>query len=85
MSMWDDDAGYTYDDPKHSQWADYMAYRADTQRKATRENAPAPMLEQWVQERLDAARKALDEATVRVLALRDDFESGRLTPGEDDR
>lgn len=41
MSMWDDEAGYSRDDPKHPGWADMHAERADHGRKAVRESAPA--------------------------------------------
>lgn len=37
MSFWDDDAGYDRDDPKHPDWADAMADRADMQRKREKE------------------------------------------------
>ena len=30
--MWDDDAGYDRDDPKHPDWADAMADKADRER-----------------------------------------------------
>ena len=39
MSMWDDEAGYDYDDPKHPTYADRMFDLADMLRKAERENA----------------------------------------------
>lgn len=35
--MWDDEAGYDRDDPKHPDWADAMADRADMQRKRLKE------------------------------------------------
>lgn len=37
MSMWDDEAGYDRDDPKHPDWADAIADRADLLRKREKE------------------------------------------------
>jgi len=37
MSMWDDEAGYDYDDPKHPTWSDRMLDMADSLRKISKE------------------------------------------------
>jgi len=39
--MWDDEAGYDYDDPKHPDYEDALLGWVDQVRKAERENVPS--------------------------------------------
>jgi hypothetical protein len=40
MSLWDDEAGYARDDPKHPDFAENWRGWADDERKRRKENAP---------------------------------------------
>lgn len=54
MSLWDDEAGFSRDDPKHPDWAEGMRDLGDGARKALRERGD-------VLERLaDADEEAVD-------------------------
>lgn len=52
--MWDDEAGYDRDDPKHPDFADVLADRADMERKRMKEDEHyAEYLQQRERERAE--------------------------------